>query len=407
MINGADTAWVLMSAALVLMMTPALAFFYGGMVRRKNVSATLMQCLIIVALISVQWVLFGYSLAFGPDKGHFIGSLSWAGLSNVGMEPSSYAPTIPHQAYMVFQMMFAIITPALIIGAFAERMKFKVLLIFVLVWSTIVYDPIAHWVWAENGWLRNQGALDFAGGTVVHISAGLAALAAALAIKPRRGFGKEAMEPGNMPFIVLGAGLLWFGWFGFNAGSALASGTLAVSAFVVTNTAAAMGGLSWMTMTWMFGGKPSIIGAASGAIAGLVAITPASGYVKPMPALIIGLGAGIFCYLALRLRSRYLKLDDSLDVWACHGVGGIWGAVATGLFATVAVNAAGGNGAFYGHLGQLGTQLEAIAVVSAYSFGLTFIILKVLDRVIGVNVSEEDEMSGLDLSQHGERAYEA
>jgi len=406
MVNAGDTAWVLASAALVLLMTPALGFFYGGMVRRKNITATIMQCFIIVALISIQWVLWGYSLAFGPDKGGFIGGLDWVGLRNVGLTPNSYAPTVPHQAYMAFQMMFAIITPALIIGAFAERMKFKTLLIFILVWSTVVYDPIAHWVWGNGGWLRDRGALDFAGGTVVHISAGLAALSAALVLRPRRGFGKEPMEASNIPFIVLGAGLLWFGWFGFNAGSALTAGPLAVSAFVVTNTAAAMGALSWMTMSWWLGGKPSIIGAASGAVAGLVAITPASGFVKPMPAVIIGLGAGVFCYLALRLRAR-VKVDDSLDVWACHGVGGIWGAIATGLFATVAVNAAGANGLFYGHPGQVGTQLMAIGVVCAYSFGVTFILLKVLDRLIGLNVTEDEEDSGLDISQHGERAYEA
>ena len=351
-------------------------------------------------------MLWGYSLAFGPDKGGFIGGLDWVGLRNVGLEPGSYAPTIPHQAFMAFQMMFAIITPALIIGAFAERMKFKALLIFVLIWATVVYDPIAHWVWADGGWLRSHGALDFAGGTVVHISAGIAALAAALVLKPRRVFGKEPIEAGNIPLIVLGAGLLWFGWFGFNAGSALTSGELAVSAFVVTNTAAAMGALSWMTMSWWLGGKPSIIGAASGAVAGLVAITPASGFVKPMPAVIIGLGAGVFCYLALKLRAR-LKFDDSLDVWACHGVGGTWGAIATGLFATVAINAAGANGLFYGHPGQVGTQFMAIAVVWGYSFVVTFILLKIMDRFMGVNVSETEEEVGLDISQHGERAYEA
>jgi Amt family ammonium transporter len=405
MVDTGDTAWLLMCSALVLVMTPALAFFYAGMVRRKNVSATLMQCFIIIALISVVWVLWGYSLAFGPDKGGFIGGIEWVGLNHVGLEPNpDYAPTVPHQAFMIFQAMFAIITPALIIGAFAERMKFKAFLIFIVLWSTIVYCPIAHWVWGSGGWLKELGSIDFAGGTVVHISAGIAALAAALVMRKRLGFGKESMDPSSVPFIVLGAGVLWFGWFGFNAGSALSSGSLATSAFVVTNTAAAMGALAWMTMSWWLGGKPSIIGAASGAVVGLVAITPASGFVTPMAAVLIGLGAGVFCYLAVRAKNRWLKLDDSLDVFSCHGVGGIWGALATGLFATAAIG--GVNGLFHGHPVQLWYQFAAVAVCCAYSFVLTVILLKVLDKFVGLNVTEEEERIGLDVSQHGEGASE-
>lgn len=405
MVSAGDTAWLLTSAALVLIMTPALGFFYGGMVRRKNIAATIMQCFIVVAVISVQWVLWGYSLAFGPDKGGFIGGLDWVGLRNVGLTPNpAYAATVPAQAYMIFQCMFAIITPALIIGSFAERINFKAFLIFIVLWSTIVYDPLAHWVWGVGGWLRVRGALDFAGGTVVHISSGVAALAAAVVFKKRLGFGKEPMEASNVPFIILGAGILWFGWFGFNAGSALTSGAQATSAFVVTNTAAAMAALTWMTMSWLLGGRPSIIGAASGAVVGLVAITPASGFVTPMAAIIIGLGAGVFCYLAVRLRNR-TKLDDSLDVWACHGVGGTWGAIATGLFATAAIG--GANGLFHGHPGQVVVQLEAVAASWAWSFGMTFILLKVIDKFIHLRVTEAEERTGLDISQHGERAYES
>ncbi|MBI4302274.1 MAG: ammonium transporter [Chloroflexi bacterium] len=405
-VNAGDTAWVLASAALVMIMTPALAFFYGGMVRKKNAAATIMQSFIIIALISVQWVLWGYSLAFGPDKGGFIGGLDWFGLRHVGLEPNpDYSSTIPHQAFMIFQGMFAIITPALITGAFAERMKFKSFLLFVILWATLVYDPVAHWVWAPDGWLRELGALDFAGGTVVHINSALAALAAALVMKRRLGLKEGAIEPHDVPMIVLGAGFLWFGWFGFNAGSAVASGALAASAFVVTNTAAAMAALTWMTMSWWLGGKPSIVGAASGAVAGLVAITPASGYVGPMAAVLIGLGAGVFCYLACRLRAR-TKVDDSLDVWGVHGVGGTWGAIATGLFASVAINAAGADGLFRGNPGLLFNQLVAVAATWAYSFTLTFIILKLLDRLVGLRVKEEEEAIGLDVSQHGETAYQ-
>ncbi|MDP2660888.1 MAG: ammonium transporter [Dehalococcoidia bacterium] len=403
-VNTGDTAWILASSALVMIMTPALGFFYGGMVRHKNALSTIMHSFVIIALISVQWVLWGYSLAFGPDHWGIIGGLDWFGLNGVGLEPNpDYAATIPHQAYMMFQAMFAIITPALITGAFAERIKFKAFLIFTLLWATIVYDPIAHWVWGTGGWIRGLGTLDFAGGTVVHISAGVGALAAALVVGRRMGV-KGGVEPHNITMIVLGAGLLWFGWFGFNAGSALTSGGLATSAFVVTNTAAAMAALVWMTMSWAFTGKASVVGTASGAVAGLVAITPASGFVTPMGAIVIGLGAGVFCYLAVRWRASS-PLDDSLDVWACHGVGGTWGAIATGLFATLAINSAGANGLFYGNPAQLVSQLIAVVTVWVYSFVLTYVILKVLDMTVGVRVTENEESEGLDLSQHGEVAY--
>ncbi|MBI4317624.1 MAG: ammonium transporter [Chloroflexi bacterium] len=405
-VSAGDTSWVLASAALVMVMTPALAFFYGGMVRRKNALATITQSFVIVALISVQWVLWGYSLSFGPDVGGLIGSLDWLGLSGVGLDPNpDYAATIPHQAFMIFQGMFAIITPALITGAFAERMKFKSFLIFVVIWSTLVYDPIAHWVWGQGGWLRGLGALDFAGGTVVHISSGFAALAAALAMKKRIGVENQAVEPHDATMILLGAALLWFGWFGFNAGSAVTSGALATSAFVVTNTAAAMAALTWMTISWWMGGKPSAIGTACGAIAGLVAITPASGFVTPMAAIIIGLGAGALCYLACHVRASSKAVDDALDVMGVHGVGGVWGAIATGIFASVAVNAAGATGLVYGNAGQLGVQLMAVAASSIYSFAMTFGILKAIEAVFGLRVEPSEEIRGLDITQHGEPAY--
>ncbi len=364
-----------------------------------------MQSFIIVALISVQWVLWGYTLAFGPDKAHLIGGLEWFGLRGVGAAPNpDYAPTIPQQAFMIFQAMFAIITPALITGAFAERMRFKAFLLFTVIWATLVYDPLAHWVWGNGGWLRNLGTLDFAGGTVVHISSGMAALAAAFLVTRRAGVDEEPAEPHNIIFVVLGAALLWFGWFGFNAGSAVAAGGLASSAFVATNTAGAMGALTWMTMSWIASGKPSVVAAASGAVAGLAAVTPASGYVGPMAAIIIGLGAGIFCFLACRLRAR-VKLSDSLDVWGVHGIGGIWGVLATGLFASIAINSAGANGLFYGNPHQLLIQLVAVAVSCAYSFALTFGILKLLDKFVGLRADREEQSVGLDLSQHGEAAY--
>jgi Amt family ammonium transporter len=405
-ISSGDTAWLLVATALVMLMTPALGFFYGGLVRRKNVLATIMHSFFILALISVQWVLWGYSLAFGPDRGGIIGGLEWVGLNGVGLEPNlDYAATVPHQAFMAFQMMFAVITPALITGAFAERKRFKAFVLFSLLWATLVYAPVAHWVWAVGGWLRGLGALDFAGGTVVHITSGVSALVAALVLGRRIGFGQEPMDPHDATMTVLGAGLLWFGWFGFNAGSALTAGSLAVSAFVVTNTAAAMGALTWMTVSWLHHRRPSVVGAAAGAVAGLVAITPASGFVAPAAAVVIGFGAGIVCYWAVQLKSR-LGVDDALDVWAVHGVGGTWGALATGLFATTAVNAAGANGLLYGNPQQLLTQLLAVVVVWAYSAAVTWGILKVIDVLIGLRVAEEEEVLGLDTTQHGEVAYQ-
>jgi Amt family ammonium transporter len=405
-IDSGDTAWVLVSTALVLLMTaPGLALFYGGMVRQKNALGTLMQSFIILALISVQWVLWGYSLAFGPDKGGIIGGLEWVGLSGVGPTPNpDYAATIPHTAFMLFQMMFAVITPALITGAFAERKKFSTFLVFILVWATVVYDPLAHWVWGVGGWLRNLGALDFAGGTVVHISSGISALAAALVIGKRKGYGHQPMPPHNLPFTVLGASLLWFGWFGFNAGSALAANGLAAHAFMTTNTATAAAALGWMFTEWSSRGKPTVLGAASGAVAGLVAITPAAGYVTPMAAILIGAVAGFICYSACNLKSR-LGYDDSLDVVGVHGVGGTWGALATGIFATKLVNDAGGDGLLYGNPKQLGIQFLAVVVTWVLGFVMTTVILKVLDGIMGLRVTDEEEAAGLDLSQHSETAY--
>ena len=404
-INTGDTAWLLASAALVMLMTPALGFFYGGLVRRKNVLATIMHSFFILALISVQWVLWGYSLAFGPDHGGLIGGLDWLSLKGVGQEPNAdYAPTVPALAFMVFQMMFAVITPALITGAFAERKRFKAFVVFTLLWATFVYDPVAHWVWG-GGWLGQLGALDFAGGTVVHITSGVSALVAALVLGRRRGYGLEPIEPHDATMTVLGASLLWFGWFGFNAGSALASGGLAANAFVVTNTAAAMAALTWMTVSWLHKGAPSVLGAAAGAVAGLVAITPASGFVDVSASILIGLGAGTFCYVGIQLAKR-LKVDDALDVFGVHGVGGMWGALATGIFATVAVNAAGANGAAYGNLAQLGTQAIAVIASATYSAVMTFVILKVIGIFVGLRVPEQEEVLGLDASQHREAAYQ-
>jgi Amt family ammonium transporter len=404
-IDSGDTAWLLTSSALVLLMTaPGLALFYGGMVRQKNALATIMQSFIIMALISVQWVLWGYSLAFGPDKSGLIGGLEWLGLQGVGLDPGPYSDTVPHQAYMLFQLMFAIITPALITGTFAERMKFSTFIVFTLLWATLVYDPLAHWVWGKGGWLGGMGTLDFAGGTVVHISSGISALAAALVIGKRRGFGHEPMPPHSLPFTVAGAALLWFGWFGFNAGSALSAGALATSAFLVTNTAAASAALAWMFSEWAIRGRPTVLGAASGAVAGLVAITPASGYVGPLASILIGAVAGFLCYNACNLKTK-LGYDDSLDVVGVHGVGGTWGALATGLFATKAINAAGADGLFYGNPGQLWNQLVGIVAAWVLGFVVTYILLKILDATMGLRVTEEDEVAGLDISQHSETAY--
>ncbi len=406
-IDTGDTAWVLVSAALVLAMTaPGLALFYGGMVREKHALATIMQSFIILCLISVQWVLWGYSLAFGPDHGHIIGGLEWAGLNDVAMDKpnADYGATVPHQAFMIFQLMFAVITPALITGAFADRMKFSSFLVFTLLWATFIYDPLAHWVWAVGGWLRNLGALDFAGGTVVHISSGVSGLACAIILGKRVGHGKENMAPHNLPMTVLGACMLWFGWFGFNAGSAVASGALATSAFVVTNTATATAALAWMVAEWMYRGKPTVLGAASGAVAGLVAITPASGFVGPLSSIVIGAGAGVFCYLAVIWKSK-LGYDDALDAFGLHGIGGTWGALATGLFASKAINPAGADGLFFGNPGQLLIQATAVLVSWVFAFIGTMIILKIVDWTIGLRVTEEEERIGLDITQHEERAY--
>jgi Amt family ammonium transporter len=405
MINNGDTAFILLSAALVMLMTPGLALFYGGMVRSKNVLGTIMQSFIIIALISVQWILFGYSLAFGPDVGGVIGNLSWFGLTGVGLEPNpDYAKTVPHQAFMIYQAMFAIITPALLMGAIAERMKFKTFFIFILLWATLVYDPIAHWVWATGGWIKKMGGLDFAGGIVVHISSGISALAAALLVGKRRGFGIEPMAPHSLPMTIAGAGILWFGWFGFNAGSAIAAGMLSTSAFVVTHIAGAAGALSWAVVEWVYKGKPTTLGAASGAVAGLATITPASGFVAPMPALFIGLTAGFFCYLGVVGKNKF-GYDDSLDVVGIHGVGGTWGVLAVGLFASKAINEAGANGLFFGNPALLGVQALAVVVAWVYAFVMTFVLLKLLDWTMGLRVSEEEEDTGLDLSQHSETGY--
>ena len=404
-IDKGDTAWILTSSALVLMMTiPGLFLFYGGLVRSKNVLGTIMQSFVVVALISIQWVLWGYTLAFGPDIGGWIGSFTWLGLSNVGTSPNpDYAATIPHQAFMVFQMMFAIITPALITGAVAERAKFGTFIVFVLLWATFVYDPLAHWVWGK-GWMGAMGALDFAGGTVVHISSGFSALAAAYFFGRRVGYGYETMTPHNLPFTVIGASLLWVGWFGFNAGSALAADGLATVAFVTTNTAAAAAALAWMFTEWFTHGKPTALGAASGAVAGLVSITPAAGFVNPMSAIIIGAVGGMLCYKACNLKAR-LGYDDSLDVVGVHGIGGTWGALATGLFASKAINPAGNDGLFYGNPAQLGIQAITVVATIAFALIMTFIILSILKATMGLRVSEEEERMGLDLTQHNERGY--
>jgi Amt family ammonium transporter len=404
-IDTGDTAWVLMSSALVLLMTPALAFFYGGLVRRKNVLSVLMQCFLVMCLISIQWVIFGYSLSFGPDVGGWIGNLDWLGLKGVGMGIfKDYAPTIPHQAFMIFQMMFAIITPALIIGAFAERMKFSAFAVFALLWSTLVYDPVCHWVWGLGGFIRNWGALDFAGGTVVHINAGIAALVAALVLGKRIGYPDNVAPPHNLPFAVLGAGLLWFGWFGFNAGSALGANGLAANAFVVTHVATAAAGLMWSLIEWVRHGRPTVLGIITGAVAGLVAITPAAGSVNTMGAVWIGIGSATICYLAAVVLKAKLGYDDTLDAFGVHGVGGIWGALATGLFATKAVNGTA-DGLFYGNPGQFIIQLKATAVTVVWSFAVTFVLLKAVNALMGARASEQEERVGLDLTGHRESAY--
>ncbi len=406
LLDSGDIAWVLTATALVMIMTPALGFFYGGLVRRKNLVSTIVQCFIIFAVVSLVWALWGYSLAFAPTMNGIIGDLSAVGLNNVGAAPNlKYAPTIPELLFFAFQLKFAAITPALIIGAFAERIRFKSLLIFIVLWATFIYAPIAHWVWGIGGFLKVMGVLDFAGGLVVHISAGVSALAAALVIGRRRGLdAKKEMRPNNVPFVILGASILWFGWFGFNGGSALAANELAVSALVVTNLAAAASGVSWMLVDWIRKGKPSAVGISVGAVCGMVAITPASGFVAPMPAIIIGLVAGVLCNSVTNWRAR-TRLDDSLDVFACHGVGSMWGVIATGLFATTMINAAGSNGLFYGNPAQLGIQAFAVVIVAAFAFCGSYILLRLINVFTPVRVSSKDEDAGLDMSQHGEEAY--
>ena len=403
-IDSGDTTWLLVSSAIVLMMTaPGLALFYGGLVRRKNALATIMQCFILMAVMSIQWVLWGYTLAFGPDVGSVIGSLDWLGLVGVGGAPSDYAPTVPHQAFMIFQGMFAIITPALIAGAIADRMKFSAFLTFAVLWATLVYDPLAHWVWG-GGWIGGMGALDFAGGTVVHISSGVSALVAAIVLGKRLGYPAEPMPPHNVPYTVIGAALLWFGWFGFNAGSALAADAVAVGAFVATNTAAAAATLGWMGAEWWTRGKPTVLGAATGAVAGLVGITPAAGFVGPLSAIVIGVAVGVVCFAACSVKFKF-GYDDSLDVVGVHGVGGALGALLTGVLASTAVNPGGADGLLFGNPGQLWIQFVSVAVTAVYCGGVTYILLKIVDAVIGLRVTEDDEQVGLDLSQHGETAY--
>ncbi|HET6461220.1 MAG TPA: ammonium transporter [Syntrophales bacterium] len=406
--NSGDTAWVLVSSALVLLMTvPALAFFYGGLVRRKNVLSLLMQCFIILCVISLQWILYGYSLTFGPDTGHgIIGGFDWVGLRGVGGQPNAdYAATIPHSVFMIFQCMFAVITPALIVGAFAERIKFSAFLLFTILWATFVYDPLGHWVWGMGGWLKNLGALDFAGGIVVHTSSGVSALVMAILIGKRIGYQEQPFRPHNLPFTVLGAAMLWFGWFGFNAGSALAANELAANAFIATNTATAAAGLTWALIEWQQHGAPTVLGAATGAVAGLVAITPACGFVSPMNAIFIGILVSVFCYIAIAKVKALFKYDDALDVFGVHGVGGMWGTIATGLFAEKVVNEAGGNGLFFGDVHQFLVQLLLIVVAPVFAAAMTWIIFKFVDALVGMRVEKKDEIIGLDLTQQSEAAY--
>jgi len=402
-VDTGDTAWVLTSSALVFIMTPGLALFYGGMVRRKNFLSVLMQCFMIISIVTIQWVILGYSLAFGPDIKGWLGNLDWAFLRNVGMEPGVYSATIPHQAFMIFQLMFAIITPALIVGAFAERIKFFGFCIFSLLWATLVYDPIAHWVWAKGGFIGAMGGLDFAGGTVVHLNAGAAALAGALVLGKRRGYPESISPPHHLPLSVLGAALLWFGWFGFNAGSALGAAGLAANAFTTTHVATATAAFTWAVLDWVFNKRPTVLGMITGAVAGLVAITPAAGFVNPCGALGVGAGAGVFCYWGVVWLKVKLGYDDSLDVFGVHGIGGAWGALATGLWADASVN--GANGLFYGNPAQVLVQLKAIAVTGVFSFVVSFILFQVVGAIFGLRASEEEEKIGLDITQHRESAY--
>jgi Amt family ammonium transporter len=405
--NSGDTAWVLMSTALVLLMTvPGLAFFYGGLVRRKNVLSILMQCFIILCVISLQWMLFGYSLAFGPDFHGIIGKLDWAGLRGVSSLPNAdYAATIPHSVFMIFQCMFAVITPALIIGAYAERVKFSAFLVFTLLWATFVYDPLAHWVWGTGGWLKNMGAMDFAGGIVVHVSSGISALVLAIMLGKRVGYNHKPIRPHNLPFTVLGGALLWFGWFGFNAGSALAADGIAANAFVTTHAATAAAGLTWALIEWWHNGSPTILGAVTGAVAGLVAVTPACGFVNPMNAMFIGMMVAVICYLAVAVIKAKLGYDDALDAFGVHGVGGTFGTIATGIFAQKAINAAGNDGLLFGNIHQFLVQGLLVIIAIGFAVVMTFIIFKIVDALIGMRVEENNEVVGLDLTQQSEAAY--
>ncbi|WP_160678161.1 ammonium transporter [Clostridium sp. C8-1-8] len=403
-VNGADTTFVIFATALVMLMTPGLALFYGGMVRRKNVLSTTMHSYAAVVIVSVQWILIGYTLCFGTDFGGIIGKFNFLGLNGVTFAPNAdYAGTIPHQAFMLFQLMFAIITPALISGAAAERMKFLSFALFILLWTTLVYDPVAHWVWGVGGWIRNLGALDFAGGNVVHISSGVSALVLAILLGKRKRL--ETITPHNIPMTVLGAGVLWFGWFGFNAGSALAINDVALNAFITTNTSAAMSAIGWGLCEYLHRKKVTSLGVASGAVAGLVAITPGAGFVSPLSAIAIGFIGGAICFYAVTELKKKFGYDDALDAFGCHGIGGIWGGIATGIFASKAMNSAGADGLIHGNIKLLGAQLVAILATIAYSVIITFIILKVMNAVSPIRVKSEDEQAGLDVSQHGEEAY--
>lgn len=405
--NTGDTAWVLVCTALVFIMTPGVALFYGGLARRKNILSLLMQCFFIMCLVGLQWVVMGYSLAFGPDLGHgIIGSLDWLGLKNVGMLPNpDYSETIPHLAFMMFQAMFAIITPALMVGAFAERIKFSAFAIFILLWTTLVYDPIAHWVWGTGGWLRDIGALDFAGGIVVHVSSGVSALLVAILIGRRLDHDRLGFTPHNLPLTVLGGAILWFGWFGFNPGSALGANGLAANAFVTTNTATAAAGLTWALIEWKLNKAPTVLGIVTGALAGLVAITPACGFVSPLSSIFIGMIASMLCYLAVTALKPKLGYDDSLDVFGVHGVGGIWGTLATGLFAEKAINAGGADGLLFGNIKLFLVQGFYLIACIAFALAMTWILFKFVDALVGMRVDREDELMGLDLTQHHESAY--
>lgn len=397
--NTGDTAWVLISSSLVMLMTPAIGLFYGGMVERKNLLSTIMLSFASLLVVTVQWVLIGYSLSFGPDIGHLIGNLSWLGLSKVGSNACAYAPSIPHIAYMLFQMKFAIITPALITGAFVDRVRFSAFMLFALLWTTFIYDPVAHWVWGEGGWLRSIGSLDFAGGTVVHITSGVAALALCIALRRKARAIDGRFMPFSVPLTLFGAVLLWFGWFGFNGGSALAANGLAVQALVTTNLAAAVAALVWMLISKL-DGEASAAGTATGAVVGLVSITPACGYVDVWSSLAIGAIGALVSYYSIKWAGR-LKIQDSLDVCACHGMAGTWGAIATGIFANKAVNQGGVDGALFGNWSLLGAQLLSVGVVWAFTFVGTYVLVKIVDRLCHFTVTEEEQQAGLDVLHYG------